>query len=245
MFDMPDQRFTVISASGSPFTVRFRTNERAKRLILRLDPKSGEAVVTAPREKDFSAAKKFVKSRVSWLEAQSARQPDITALEPGTLLPFQGVPHTLKNGTDSTRTALLPGAPPILNSPGAEVTFEDRIVRFLRLEARRALTEAVDRHAAKLGAQPGKITIRDTRSRWGSCSSKGHLNFSWRLILAPPEILDYVAAHEVAHLIEMNHSNAFWAQVEKAYGNHKPARSWLKRHGGQLHAFGRSGSTGG
>ena len=245
MIFMTDQRFSVTSATGEPLTVRFRVNDRAKRLILRLDPKSGEAVVTAPRENDFPAAKRFASSRVSWIEAQSARMPRGTELIAGNTIPFRGEPHLLENPQTRGRTQAVSGTPNIIRSPGAEVTFSDRIVRFLRLEAKADICEAVDKHAARLGAQPGKITIRDTRSRWGSCSSKGHLNFSWRLILAPPEILDYVAAHEVAHLIEMNHSRAFWKLVETSYGPHEKARNWLKRHGGRLHAVGSSGSAGG
>ena len=111
--------------------------------------------------------------------------------------------------------------------------------------ARKMIAERVEVHAGRLKVDPRRITIRDTRTRWGSCSSKGHLNFSWRLILAPPEILDYVVAHEVAHLIEMNHSGAFWTLVEQSYGPHTRARTWLRQNGRQLHAVGSSGSDGG
>lgn len=225
--------------------MRFRVNPRAKRLILRLDPKSGEAVVTAPKNCDFEIAKRFVEERVGWLEAQSARLPGETRLEPGTTIPFRGIPHRLMRSGERGPVQVTQDPEPVIDCPGAAITYGDRLTRYFRMEARSALTEAVDRHAARLGAQPERITIRDTRSRWGSCSARGHLNFSWRLILAPPEVLDYVAAHEVAHLIEMNHSPAFWAQVEKTYGPYTSARNWLKRHGSVLHAVGSSGSDGG
>ena len=237
MIFMTDQRFSVTSATGEPLTVRFRVNDRAKRLILRLDPKSGEAVVTAPRENDFPAAKRFASSRVSWIEAQSARMPRGTELIAGNTIPFRGEPHLLENPQTRGRTQAVSGTPNIIRSPGAEVTFSDRIVRFLRLEAKADICEAVDKHAARLGAQPGKITIRDTRSRWGSCSSAGALMYSWRLILAPREILEYVAAHEVAHLREMNHSADFWALVHDLYGESAAARLWLREQGAELHRY--------
>lgn len=242
---MKHHRFSVNGPTGKAFNVRFRVNPRAKRLIMRLDPKSGEAVITAPKNRDFSAAKKFAAERAGWLEAQSARLPEELSLKPGAIIPFRGIPHRLTRSAETGKIHIIAGEPPSIDCPGAEITFADRLIRFFRMEARRDITAAVDHHAARLGAQPSGITIRDTRSRWGSCSSKGNLNFSWRLILAPPEVLDYVAAHEVAHLIEMNHSPAFWAQVEKTYGPHTSARNWLKRHGASLHAVGSSGSFGG
>ena len=112
-----------------------------------------------------------------------------------------------------------------------------RLARFLKELARDRLTEACDDYAAMLGRPYKSLTLRDTRSRWGSCSSAGALMFSWRLILAPSEILHYVAAHEVAHLVEMNHSPAFWAQVERIFGPCKDQRRWLRDNGARLHQY--------
>ena len=109
---------------------------------------------------------------------------------------------------------------------------------FLIREARRDLEAAVGRHAARLGVKVRRITLRDTSSRWGSCSASGALNFSWRLVLAPPFVLDYLAAHEVAHLIHMNHSDAFWAVVTRLSTDVDPAEAWLKTHGSGLLRFG-------
>ncbi|MGB3554256.1 MAG: M48 family metallopeptidase, partial [Jannaschia sp.] len=116
-----------------------------------------------------------------------------------------------------------------------------RIRALLRTLARTHLTEAVDRHATNLGRRPGRLTLRDTRSRWGSCSSRGDLMFSWRLVMAPPEVLDYVAAHEVAHLAHMDHSARFWTQVEALFPEYAPRRAWLRREGAALHAVDFSG----
>ena len=113
-----------------------------------------------------------------------------------------------------------------------------RVTDFLKREARRDLEAAVARHAEALGVRPRSITIRDTVSRWGSCSTTGALNFSWRIVLAPPDVLDYLAAHEVAHLKEMNHSERFWALVEQLMPGMEAQRDWLRMHGAGLHAVG-------
>ncbi|MAP96445.1 MAG: metal-dependent hydrolase [Ponticaulis sp.] len=245
MLRMKHHRFLVEAPSGTEFTVQFRSNARARRLILKIDPKSGDPVVIAPSERHAKAAEKFVKAKAGWIEAQLSKQPEGLALTPGTTIPIKGVPHQLVHRDGRGKTRYVEGTTPVLESPGAEITFADRVQRFLRLEAKTAILERLDIHAQRLAVDPRKVTIRDTVSRWGSCSAKGHLNFSWRLILAPPRILDYVVAHEAAHLIEMNHSPAFWAQVEKTYGPHKSARSWLKQHGRLLHSVGKGGSSGG
>ncbi|WP_347852611.1 M48 family metallopeptidase, partial [Planktomarina sp.] len=112
-----------------------------------------------------------------------------------------------------------------------------RVKAFLKLQARLALQEAVDHYSERLGRPYGRLTLRDTTSRWGSCSTQGNLNFSWRLIMAPPEVLRYVAAHEVAHLEQMNHSAAFWALVERLFPGHQAQRDWLKHHGEDLHRY--------
>ena len=113
-----------------------------------------------------------------------------------------------------------------------------RVRDFLAREAKRDLTEAIERYAAQLGQRPVRVTLRDTRSRWGSCTARGELNFSWRLILAPPTVLDYLVAHEMAHLREMNHSPRFWALVHALCPHTDAAEAWLKRHGTGLHRYG-------
>lgn len=113
-----------------------------------------------------------------------------------------------------------------------------RVHDFLKREARRELTEASHRYADVLGVKVKRLTIRDQSSRWGSCTSAGALSFSWRLILAPPYVLDYLAAHEVAHLVEMNHSARFWKVVGRICPATERAKKWLDVHGNDLHRFG-------
>ena len=112
-----------------------------------------------------------------------------------------------------------------------------RVKAFFKIQAMLHLHQATDRYAAALGKPYGKITLRDTTSRWGSCSSQGNINYSWRLIMAPPDVLNYVVAHEVAHLAEMNHSAQFWAVVERLYPDYAEQRVWLRKHGEDLHRY--------
>lgn len=124
-----------------------------------------------------------------------------------------------------------------LSVPGDTARAGIRVRAFLREAARAALVPASRNYADLLGREIGRITLRDTRSRWGSCSSTGDLMYSWRLIMAPAGVLDYVAAHEVAHLAEMNHSARFWSVVERLRPDYQSARDWLKRHGAGLHRY--------
>ncbi len=119
--------------------------------------------------------------------------------------------------------------------PGPAARIAPRVAAWLREESRRACVAGVARHAAALGLRPGRISLRDPRSRWGSCTASGDLMFSWRLIMAPTAVLDYVVAHEVAHLAEMNHSPRFWAVVKRLCPDYLVARDWLRRNGATLH----------
>jgi hypothetical protein len=130
------------------------------------------------------------------------------------------------------------GATPALLVPGSREAFADKARAFFRTAAKTDFAERVAVHADTLKVRPRSISIKDMRSRWGSCSSEGRLNFAWRLVCAPPFALDYVAAHEVAHLKEMNHSSRFWKQVERCVPDWRQARAWLQERGSALHAIG-------
>ena len=121
--------------------------------------------------------------------------------------------------------------------PGSPAQVGRKLGAYLKQLARSELAFASDRYAEALGKRYTKLTLRDTRSRWGSCSSAGALMYSWRLIMAPAEVLSYVAAHEVAHLAEMNHSPRFWAHVDTLYGDPKAPKAWLRQHGHDLHRY--------
>lgn len=230
---------TFRTPSGQEVPVRFEVNPRAKRLILRLDQKNREGVAVAPSKRQLKAAAAFAEERVSWIAERLNAAPEHMELSEGTIIPLRGIEtHITAEGTGSRLPRLITGKEQILSLPGAAETLPARATRYLKREAKSDLKVAVDRYTAELGVTYKRISVKDTRSRWGSCSADGNLSFSWRLILAEPFVLDYVAAHEVAHRIEMNHSPAFWAQVERIYPNWKQASAWLKRHGGGLHAIG-------
>ncbi|MEO1475940.1 MAG: SprT family zinc-dependent metalloprotease [Pseudomonadota bacterium] len=229
---------TFRTASGQTVPVRFEVNPRAKRLILRLDHKNREGVAVAPSARQLKDVAAFAEQRVDWLASRLDAIPAANALAEGSIIPLRGVATSITAEGGGRLPRLIDGDQQTLSLPGAPDTLAARALRYLKREAKADFTRAVDHYAPLLGVNYRRISVKDTRSRWGSCTTDGNLSFSWRLILAEPFVLDYVAAHEVAHLIEMNHSPAFWANVEKVYPDWKRASAWLKSNGAELHAVG-------
>ena len=217
-----------------PIALDIRPSARARRLSLRVSRLDGRVTLTLPHGASRRHALAFVEDKADWIRRHLADRPDLRRPMPGTTLPFRGTDHPIMTG---------PGRSVRLQDQTIEVPHRDpertpaRLMAFLKHEARAALAPAVDRHAASLGVTPTRLTLRDTRSRWGSCSARGDLMFSWRLVMAPPEVLDYVAAHEVAHLVEMNHSRAFWDTVARTCPGYEAPRRWLKDNAEALHRF--------
>jgi predicted metal-dependent hydrolase len=187
--------------------------------------------LTLPKWVPEGEALEFAALKSDWIRDHLMARGDDVAMQLDAVLPIEGVPHRLVPG-GSRRVVIQPGELAVPEGPvGA------RLQAWLRTLARDRLVKAADHYADKLGRGYTRITLRDTRSRWGSCSSQRALMFSWRLILAPPEVLRYVAAHEVAHLAEMNHSPAFWSTVTRLYGPYDGPRQWLRDNGADLHRF--------
>jgi predicted metal-dependent hydrolase len=233
-------RVFLIAKSGVSVPVRVHVDKRATRVSVRIDPTAREAVATAPAPRHALDAISFASERVEWIAERLGALPPPVLLKPGAYIPLRGVIHRLKHA-EAGRTVRLDkssGPTPILLVPGPRDAFGDKTRAFFRAAARNDFSERVAVHAKSLKVTPKSISIKDMRSRWGSCSSDGRLNFSWRLVCAPPFALDYVAAHEVAHLREMNHSARFWKQVERAMPDWQPAREWLQERGSALHAIG-------
>ena len=221
-----------------PVPVEFRHSARALRLSLRVDHARGRVVLVAPIKVARSQALDFLARYENWLTARVAQLPASRPFADGETIPVLGVPHLIRG--DASR---LRGTPALSNGsiivPGAPDHLARRLTDFLKAEARREIVARAEAKAAKVGRPIAAVTMRDTKSRWGSCSGAARLAFSWRLIMAPDFVLDYVIAHEVAHLREMNHGVRFWklcASLTDA--DPKAARAWLKRHGGALHAYG-------
>lgn len=214
---------------GEPaIEVRLRRDPRARRMVLRV---GRGTTLTLPSGVPLAAARAFLSDQEGWLRNQLARRPRPETVRDGTVLPFGDGALTLR-ASSGTRLIRVGDE---LHVPGSAPDFGPRVAVYLREAARAALVEASHRHAAVLGRRPGRISLRDPRSRWGSCTSAGDLMFSWRLILAPCAVLDYVAAHEVAHLAEMNHSDRFWTVVHQLKSDCDGPRDWLRRYGVALH----------
>ncbi|MFD0911228.1 M48 family metallopeptidase [Ruegeria arenilitoris] len=214
-----------------PVALTLRKSARARRISLRISQLDGRVTLTYPKGVSESEAIGFAQSKEDWIRQHLGARPVPASVGFGETLPVEGVPRRIVPA-EGRRVSLH--ADQVAVPEGAEAR---RLARFLKELARDRLIEACDDYAAMLGREYSSLTLRDTRSRWGSCSAAGGLMFSWRLILAPPEILHYVAAHEVAHLAEMNHSAAFWAQVERLFGPYKAARHWLRDNGAELHRY--------
>ncbi len=237
----PDPDRIEIVHAGTRYAVMVKRRASARRITLRVSQATGEITLTLPERADFAAGCDFAERHGGWIAARIAKRPLSTPFEPGATVPLRGVPHRIVHWSrvrGLTRAAVDQDGAPIITVSGESAHVARRVTDFLRRAALADLEEAVVRHTAALGIPARRITIRDTTSRWGSCSSKGYLSFSWRLIMAPPLVLDYLAAHEVAHLKEMNHSHRFWALTHKLCPRTEEAEAWLKRHGASLHGYG-------
>lgn len=201
--------------------------------MLRVPSAGGDPVLTVPARTGLAAIARFARDQEAWLRERLAARPEPVAILPGSLIPVSGEIHRIAIG----ERIALDATARRLDLPGPEARLPAQAAAFLRERARLACLAAVERHASRLGRPFGRISLRDPRGRWGSCSARGDLMFSWRLAMAPPSVLDYVAAHEVAHLVEMNHSDRFWAVVASLVPDFREPRRWLREHGGMLHRY--------
>lgn len=223
---------THVLAGEPPVEVILRRSARATRFSLRVSRSDGRVSLSLPVWAPEREALAFLRDREDWLRHHLETAPRPAVARIGAAVPVCGVARDVVAGTGRSARfsdGVIAVAPGPREGP--------RIKALLTALARERLSAAVTRHAERLGRGTGRLSLRDPRSRWGSCSSKGDLMFSWRLIMAPPEVLDYVAAHEVAHLAEMNHSARFWAVCERLCPEYRGHRTWLKAHGADLLAW--------
>ena len=213
----------------------FRRHAQARRLVLRLNSTGTGVLVTVPNGVSRIRALEFTARSRSWIEERVRSRGGLIHLEPGHVLPLRGICHEIRH-VDSRRGVVK--ADPvraIIEVPGESQHVKRRLLDYLKAAAREDLTRASERYAALMGVSYRRITIRDQRSRWGSCSAGGALSYSWRLILAPDYVLDYVAAHEVAHLRHLDHSPRFWRLVLTHCHGAARAKNWLRTHGQEVH----------
>jgi len=233
-----------IPFGGSVYPVLVRRHRQARRYTLRIQAATREVILTIPPRATLNDASAFAQKHGGWIAARLGRLPEAIPFADGILLPLRGVPHriTHRRGARGTVwTEMTTGGDGLLCVAGLAPHIERRVGDFLRREAKRDLEAASRRYADALGLGFRRVTVRDQSSRWGSCSTAGMLSFSWRLILAPSQVLDYLAAHEVAHLVEMNHSPDFWRLVQRICPHHEGAKAWLDVHGADLHRYGPPG----
>ena len=231
---------------GSTYKVILKRVASARRYTLRVKNESGAIVLTMPTRGSLKDAQAFAERQGAWIGARLRRLPKAVAFEPGAVVPLRGVPHRIVHCEGRRGTVWAEAPSPDLLSPGEcalcvagdRAHLERRVRDFLKREARRDLEAAVQHYTRELNLPNRSVGLRDTTSRWGSCSSEGALNFSWRLILAPAYVLDYLAAHEVAHLVYMDHSARFWKLTQKLCPATERAEAWLKAHGKELHRYG-------
>jgi predicted metal-dependent hydrolase len=240
----------AIDLSSKPRSVRLedigaqlevRRHPGARRLTLRVSRTRRAVIVTLPLQCDLDEAGSFLNRHIDWVRARLDSLPNHVPFEHAAAMPLRGIPHTI-TFSGGTRTRIISidkrGPRPSIIVPGDKDLASNRLLRWLSEEAKRDLTVSVEKYARPLSLQAKRIVVRDQTSRWGSCSTTGGLSFSWRLVLAPSFVLDYVAAHEVAHLVEMNHGPRFWALVKKICPEFETAKQWLQVLGPDLHRYG-------
>jgi predicted metal-dependent hydrolase len=242
LYRRPSEPQTIeVAFDKAIYRVRLRRHRRARRYTLRIQAATRDVILTIPRRGTLKEARDFAQKHGGWIAARLARLPEAVPFAHGTVVPLRGVPHRIahRRGARGTVWTEADGdGAPLLCVAGEAPHIDRRVGDFLRREARRELEAASRRYAAALAAGVRRVSVRDQASRWGSCSTTGVLSFSWRLILAPCFVLDYLAAHEVAHLLEMNHSARFWRLVQRICPDHERAKIWLDVHGSDLHRYG-------
>lgn len=236
MASVPTRIETTIDLGDRTAAMFLRVNRRARKLIVKIDPVSGAVLVTAPSQRAVPDAIAFARSRAGWIREQLDRASGGRAFANGVRFPLRGEPTLLVHTGRRRDPVRLEGA--TLYAGGDTDHLNRRVIDWLKAESRQVIIERVDAHTRSLGRRRGPISIRDPKTRWGSCARDGAMSFSWRLILAPPEILDYVAAHECAHLVHLDHSPGYWRVLKSLGVDARAARDWFERHGATLHAWG-------
>lgn len=235
----------LVLSGNPPVTILLRRSQQARRLSLRVSRLDGRVTLTLPKFTPEREAQNFARQKEDWIRDTLIDQPALCRprfgghiLLAGTEVPIVPIVPNGANGSTPPgrrRAAFFEAGQ--LWVPGPADRVPVRVAAFLKLTASQQLRAASDHHAARLGVSYARLTLRDTRSRWGSCSSAGNLMYSWRLIMAPPAVLDYVAAHEAAHLREMNHSHRFWSLVQDLCPDYKTHQNWLRDNGSLLHRY--------
>lgn len=242
LYRRPTEPQTIsIAFDQAVYLVRVRRHRQARRYTLRIQAATREVVLTMPPRGSLKEAKEFAQKHGGWIAARLGRLPEATPFAHGVVVPLRGAPHRIvhrRNTRGTVWTEVDAQGEHLLCVAGDTPHLNRRVTAYLKREARRDLEAASRHYAQQVGAKIKRVTVRDQTSRWGSCSTTGALSYSWRLILAPPFVLDYLAAHEVAHLVEMNHSARFWRLLARLCPAMERAKVWLDVHGSEVHRYG-------
>lgn len=228
---------SIALPDGRVVPVRPRRSKRARRISLRVDPLDGVLELVLPQRAALEEGMKFARGQTAWIARRLAAVRGPAPFADGATFPLLGETITIRRDEGRSAVPVLDGD--VLVVGGREETLSARVRRWLVDRASREIEPRIRAASLRVGREPRRVTVRDTRSRWGSCSKDGNISLSWRLVLAPGHVLDYVIAHEMAHLRELNHGPRFWTLVEKVCPEFERSRQWLRDHGSQLHCYGR------
>ena len=229
-------RSEILTLNGRDVPVRVQLSRRASHISLRLDERTGEVDLTLPSGVAKSEGLDFAHEKASWILRQIDALPEPVPFIDGSVVPVMGTDHLIRHHPEARGAVWVENG--CLNVAGGEPHVSRRVQDWLKKTAKREITWRAHAFAHQLNRTIARISIRDPRSRWGSCSDENALSFSWRIVLAPAGVLEYVVAHEVAHLVELNHSARFWSLVRDICPDCDVSKYWLKRDGATLHRFG-------
>lgn len=234
---LPPPEAITIDHAGVPLVVIFERSTKARRVSLRVDQRSGRVRLVAPPRMARETALGFARAQAAWIHGRTLRQSPLVPFADGAEIPLFGTPHVVRHRPDRRGTVWLEeGA---LHVAGRAEHLPRRLRDWLADELRARVATLAHSKAANIGRKVTHITVRDTATQWGSCTRGGRLSFSTRLAFAPPEIVDYVVAHEVAHLAHANHGPQFWALTATLTdGDVAACRAWLRRNGERLMRLG-------
>jgi predicted metal-dependent hydrolase len=235
----PKIRERMHDVAGRTLPLRIVENDRARRLTLRIDAGGRGLRITIPPGIAHGEVESFLHRHQGWLEQRLAKVPERPQVRPGIKIPVRGTPHLILHEPATRGIVMLRNGEtaPELVVHGDRRHLQRRIADFLKSEAKREIGMLVALHCSAIGKNAKAIRFRDTSSRWGSCTSNGTLSFSWRIMMAPPPVINYLVAHEVAHLKEMNHGPKFWKLCSELCPDTDRCKAWLKRNGSALQAI--------
>ena len=221
---------------GKSVEILVRRSARARRILLHVDVYTGAVELVLPRRTSLDEGLGFARSKGAWLQSRLREISPAVPFADGARFPLLGKEIRIRHVPQLFEEVWRENGSLVV--AGAVTRLQDSVESWLRAEAARAFAPIANEKADRLGAKYRRIIVRDPRTRWGSCSLNGDLAFSWRLVMAPKDVLEYVVAHEVAHLKVMNHSRRFWALVDKICDGVADSRDWLRVNGAALHRYG-------